>query len=418
MQNIKNSVIKILRWSERYTKADMLYLTKGSFWLGLNRVISAGASFMLAIAFANLLPKEVYGTYKYVLSVFNILAIATLSGMNLAVVQAVASGNEGAFIPAFRAKVQWGLFGSLAGIGVSIYYWLQGNTELTISFLVVSMFLPFFESFNIYDSFLNGRKLFDKSSTYSMIIRIISSLAIVAAIFFSESLFVVLCVYFFTYTLLRFYFLRKVLALVDKQSPKDPETLNYGKHMSVIEVFNIIANYFDRILAFHFLGAVPLAVYSIAVAMPEQIKGFLGLLKNLVLPRFAEESDERIQKGIMNKFIRLTLLSVLITIIYIAAAPFIFKIFFPEYTDSIFYSQIFIISMLSFGLFPAASYLKAKRKIKQQYVSNIASALFQIIIMTVMIIWQGLLGLIIARILSRFFRPLLNLILYYRVIKK
>ena len=91
---IKTKIYKLLRWSEKYTKTDMVYLAKGASWLTSGQIISSFAIVLLAIAFANLIPRETYGTYKYVISVVGALSIFTLPGINTAVVQAVARHND------------------------------------------------------------------------------------------------------------------------------------------------------------------------------------------------------------------------------------------------------------------------------------------------------------------------------------
>lgn len=66
--HLKTRIHALLRSSERYFKTDMVYLAKGGSWLFSAQVLSGALSFILAIAFANLVPKEAFGTYKYVLS--------------------------------------------------------------------------------------------------------------------------------------------------------------------------------------------------------------------------------------------------------------------------------------------------------------------------------------------------------------
>ena len=73
IKKIKEKIYNLLRWSEKYTKTDMVYLAHGGFWLSFGQIISSLSSFLLAIAFANLLPKETYGNYKYILSIASIL---------------------------------------------------------------------------------------------------------------------------------------------------------------------------------------------------------------------------------------------------------------------------------------------------------------------------------------------------------
>jgi len=68
IERAKILTYKILRYSERYTQTDMVYFASGGFWLLLGQFISTISAFLLLIAFANFLPKEVFGTYQYILA--------------------------------------------------------------------------------------------------------------------------------------------------------------------------------------------------------------------------------------------------------------------------------------------------------------------------------------------------------------
>src|SRR5690606_14131318 len=70
---IRLFLIHWLRQSEKYTKVDMVYLASGNFWLTTNRVVGIGTGFMLTLAFANLLPPEIFGQYKYILALAGII---------------------------------------------------------------------------------------------------------------------------------------------------------------------------------------------------------------------------------------------------------------------------------------------------------------------------------------------------------
>ena len=140
---LKVKTYNFLRWTEKWLKTDMVYFSRGGFWLTAGQMFSSLSAFLLSIAFANLLPKETYGTYKYVLSIASILSIPTLSGMTTSLAQAIASGSDGSFIPAVKARIKWGLLGALASLILASYYFYQADTTLTISFLMAAVFLPF-----------------------------------------------------------------------------------------------------------------------------------------------------------------------------------------------------------------------------------------------------------------------------------
>jgi O-antigen/teichoic acid export membrane protein len=410
--NLKQKIKNFLIWSQRYTQTDMVYLARGGFWLTLGQIISTAASFLLAIAFANLLPKETYGNYRYILSLVGILGIFSLTGMGTATTQAVARGLEGSFYSGFKEKIKFGILGSIVALGLAIYYFLKGNYTLPIPLLISAIFLPLWQASGIYGNFLNGKKLFNYLVSWSTISQLISIFSLIVTLFLTKNLFWLIAVYFISGTFSTYFFYLLTQKKFQPNKKEDPETLTYGKHLSLMGVISTIASYLDRLLIFHYLGAVEVAVYSIAIAPPEQIKSFLSLLDTLVFPKFSEKNINEIKSGIRDKFIKLVFLGVLIIGGYILIAPFLYKIFFPKYSESVFYSQLFALSMLNLPFFLFGATLKAKAKIKEQYIANFIMPFLQIGLMTLFIIWQGILGLIIARIIIRLAAGFLNFLLY------
>jgi len=416
MQRIKEKFYKLLHWSEKYTKTDMVYLTHGGFWLTLGQIVSSISSFLLAIAFANLLPRETFGVYKYILSVCGILAIPTLGGINTAVTQAVARGYEGSLVPALKTKIKWGLLGGLASLILAGYYYFQGNIILTISFLVAAIFLPLMDPFGIYDSLLQGRKLFNISSKYVIISQIISVIALIITIFLTKNIFLVLLAYFLSWTLLRFIFWKITLKKFPPNQNQGLKTISYGKHLSLIGVINAIALYLDRLLLFHFFGAIEVAIYSFAIAPPEQIKIFFKNISSLALPKFSERKKEDLKKTMFHKVFVLGIIITLVVFVYLLLAPLVYKIFFPKYIESIFYSQIYAISIIAITLlYLPFSALQAQVATKELYFLNFWNSLVQIILLIIFIYFWGILGAVISRVISRFLNLIFSFILLKRI---
>ena len=398
----KKSIYDFLKKTQKYTKTDNVYLVKYGSWLTIGQIISSICSFLLALAFANLLPKETYGVYKYILSIASLLAIPTLVGINTAVIQAISRGYEGSLIRGLKTKIYWGILGSLASLGLAGYYYLNNNITLTISFLIIAVFLPLIESFDIYNAVLNGLKLFDVQVKYTSLIRILSVSAIIIILFFTKNLFLIIFAYFFSYTFFRFIFLLITIKKFSLNRKEDPQTISYGKHLTLIDIINTIASYLDKILVFHYLGAAELAIYTFAIIPPEQIKGFLLNIRSLTLPKLAIRSKEEIKANIFSKMIKFALFIIPGIIIYILIAPIFYNLFFPQYSESIFYSQIFSISLITAVATLPEIALRAKMAKKQLYQLNIFSPIIQIILLFLFINLYGLLGIVLARIIWRF----------------
>jgi O-antigen/teichoic acid export membrane protein len=90
---LKQKTIKILRWLQKYTRTDMVYVAKGGFWWIFGNVCVLLLSFVTMVAFSHWVPKEVFGAYQYILSTIAILSLFALPGMQSALVRAVAKGK-------------------------------------------------------------------------------------------------------------------------------------------------------------------------------------------------------------------------------------------------------------------------------------------------------------------------------------
>ena len=182
--------------SESYTRTDMLYLTKGGFWLSVARIVGMATSLLLAVAMANLLTPQVYGTYRFVLAGAGIIGAFSLFGMGTAVTRAVAQGYEGVLRAGRKEMLRWGIFIALMSFGAALYYFLNGNIELATSFAIVGIFHPLFSSFLLYGSFIAGKKDFKTQAIYSSVQNAIPAALLAGTVFFTNSPVLVVLAYF------------------------------------------------------------------------------------------------------------------------------------------------------------------------------------------------------------------------------
>lgn len=411
MQKIKQKIKDFLIWSQKYTQTDMVYLAKGGFWLTLGKIISAVSSFLLAIAFANLLDPVTYGNYKYILSLVGILGIFSLTGMGTAVTQAVARGLEGSFIKGFKTKLKWGVLGSLIAIGGAIYYWTRGNYTLPIPLLISAAFLPLMQASKIYEGFLAGKKLFNFQVKYSSLSQVFSVGATIGALFLTKNLFWLIAVYFVSHTLLNYSFYLITKREFKPNKKEEPQTLSYGKHLSLIGVISTIGGHLDKILLFTLVGAGTLAVYSFAIVVPDQVRGLLKSIKALALPKFAGRTEKEIKRNIMKKLWKLFLLTGVIIVAYVMIAPSLYKIFFPKYLSSIPYSQFAILALVSFPTSLITVSFQAKMRKKELHLLNLVSVV-KIALVVSLVPFFGIWGAVIAIVGTKIFRLGLELVLF------
>mgnify|MGYP001600020973 CR=1 FL=1 len=398
---------------EKRLRTDVRYLLSGTFWLTTGQVASSLAVFAMGLAFANLLPKETYGTYKYLLSLAGLLSIFTLPGIAAALTRAVARGYQGSFAEATRTRIRYGFLGCAAGMCVAAYYAIAGNMTLAGGLVVISLFLPVFDTFGLYNSYLQGRQQFRVYVHLGLIMQIGSVALIIIATIMTRSLFVILITYFASYASLRYLAWRYVRKRFHPEGNTDPELISYGKHMTVMNLLSQLAGQADSILIFHFLGPTDLALYAVAVAGPDQIKNITGSVSDLLFPRLASQPEADVRRTILSKALLLVCAMAVIIAAYVLIAPFLYRLFFPHYHDSIFLSQLFALSMVNAFFSPFAVFLQAHGKVRELYAANAGSSLFQVAAMTVGVLWFGLIGLVAARIAARIVGGALNLLFFY-----
>ena len=417
MDKIKKKILKEIGHFSKYFKMDLFYLIKGGSWLMFGKAVSMITGLLLALAWANWIDKEIYGNYQYIFSLIGIISIFSLPAMGTAITQAVARGFEGSFVSGFKSKLKWGLLASISALAISGYYWIQGNNNLSLSFLIIVIFLPLFNASIIYASFLMGRKLFNIQVKYDSITQIIAAFTMILTLFSIKQflfdipthiiLLLTISVYLLTRTLLRFFFLIRTKTKFTPNTKEDPKTITYGKHLTLAGVIDIFSSNLDKILLFHYLGAIELAIYAFAILIPKQINIFLKHIGALALPKFSTRSREEIKKTIIKKMIYLAILISVLVLIYIIIAPYVYQIFFPEYLTSISFSRIYALSIIPLSFALIGEVFRAKIMTKQIYQIKIVTSLIRASLFIILIplygIWGAVWGILGTRIFYVFF---------------
>jgi len=402
IKKTKIRLYNLLRKSQKYTKTDMVYLAKGGFWLSLKEIVAYIISFLSVTALANLLPKETYGTYRYIISMSALFAVFTFKSMGTAVMRSVARGYEGSLIPALKTKIYGGLGGSLASLVIAGYYYLNTNFILATSFLIIAIILPFFYSFNLYVFFLQGKKLFNIFAKYDIITNISSVAILIAVLFLTKNLFLILLAYFIPLLLLRFIFYKFTFIKFRSNNKQDPKTVSYGIYLSLLGIISNVSEYIDKILLWHFFGPVQLAIYTLGITPVEKISG--PIKRNIIslsFPKLSkQQNNKEFKKSLPKKTVKLFVIIIPIIIIYIFIAPYLFKLFFPQYLESIKYSQIFILSIIFIPFYILGNTMVAQMKKKEIAIIKFAEPAFRIISLLILAPLYGILGIIIARIIS------------------
>lgn len=415
MQDVKNKIVHLLRWSERYTKTDMLYLAKGGFWITFGRVIGAGSGFLLTLLLANTISKEALGNYKFIQSFAGIITAFSLTGMGAAIIQSVARGNDGVVREGFKTFLSWSVLMTIIAWGSALYYFVQGNIVLGWSLIVIGIVLPFSQAGTLFSPFLVGKKEFKTETLFGIACTILPLLATGITALFTDVTPFLVAAFFGTGAISAMLFYRITLKRYNPPEKTEAKTLTYGKHLSVMNILGSISLQLDRLLVFHYLGAVQMALYTIALAAPQQLRFGSKLLSAMALPKFSGNDPTLIYTTLPRKAFIVFLVSIVIVAIYILLAPWFFSFFFPMYTDATRYSQVFSLVIL---FFPAAlfqQFLVGQMQQKWLYMLQTVVPVTKIVLLLILLPLYGIWGALVSILGMELVRLIIVLCIFFKL---
>lgn len=415
MTSLRDRTVALLRSLERYTKTDMVYLATSGFWSNLGTIFVSLSSLILYFVFAHYLSKEAYGTYQYLLSVGAIVGAFTLTGMNTAVTRAVARGYEGSLRQSIWIQLKWNIIPLIGSWAFAAYYLTHHNPVLGWGLVLIGVFVPLNNTFNTYGAFLGGKKDFRRGFLFSLWWNIPYYLAVaIVAIFFKAAL-VLLVANLVSQAIGLFLAYWATIAAYHPNSAEDPEMLRYGGHLSAMGLIGAIAGQADSILAFHFLGAANLALYSFATAVPDRIGALFKFIPAAAFPKLAERLPQEVRATLGRRLLLGTVASIILALVYIAAAHLFFAILFPAYIPAVAYSRWYALTLVTLMSGVIGNGLTAAGNVRTLYIFNTATPIAALILQVAGILIFGLWGLIGARVLTNLFVLLLGLVLYWQL---
>ena len=412
---MKHHLHKLLDYIQRHTKTDSRYLAKGGFWLMVSYGVQVGFGIITTIVLANVLTKDTLGTYQYVLATAGILSVFTLSGLGQAITRGVARGNDGLLRSGVRAKLKWSVGIVLASATVAGYYFIQGNLELGLAFLVVGACAPFIESFRLFESFLFGKEAFRDSVLLGAWRKPLPLVTIITTAYFYPEPLALITAYFLSNALSLTLVYWRVLKKYQPPDEDDAETLHYSKHLTVLRMLSVTANHADKVLVWHFLGPAAVATFTIAQFATRYSGGLLNTVSALALPRLSKRDLPTLQKTLPRKVLLFTGFMALGTAVYIALAPLVFTLVFPEYTDAALLSQALALGFLFVPRGVYGKALTAHMRTKEQYVLGIAQPVMKLGLLATLIPLFQLWGAVAATLLAGLFGAVVAYTLFKQV---
>ena len=417
---MKKTLWKIIsqlnKFGRKTTKLDLKYLAKSGGWRISENLIGILASFLISIAFANLLSIKDFGIYKYLLSLASISTFLTLSGLGVAVIQSVSKGYDRSLLIAIKMRLRWNFIYTLGLLSFAGYYFFKGNFLFASSLSILGIITPLTSTYHLYNSFLIGKKEFKQSAIYSFIKNILRLVVTIGVLLITDSILALIITFALVSAIPNIYFYFKIkdkFKIIDNKITKKEgaSLINFGLHRSFLDALSTAVNYIDSIILFQLAGPIQLAFYTFSKNIPQVGNGLIKNTLSIYLPKIANKKLEEIRKVFFLRIIQGLVIGSFVAILLILITPYIFKFIYPQYIDSIFYAQL--LSLTAIFIIPRAYVgyiLNGHRMIKSIYYSSVTTNITRLILLSTLGYLFGIIGIIAAVIIGDLFGTIIAIV--------
>lgn len=395
---MKDAIIKFLRYTERYTKTDMVYLVKNSGWVFLGQLVTSASAFTVTIVLANTLDPSEYGEYRYVLSLLVILSLTTLPGMYTALTRATSLGIKGQLASVVYTQIRWGILGSLLSLILSIYYWQNDNLHISISFMIIAVLVPFYGAFLSYYFYLQGKQHFNKASLFQILSKIVLLTSLITVAYLQPSAVYLVVTYILAVTLTHFFGYWMTIRSYREVRQPAIDTINYGKYLSLWFTPNLVAGYIGLLATWYYLGSEEAAIFAVIMIAPQELQRLGSIFNQVALPKMSKQNIDVTE--FLNKVFKIGIFFSIVWLIYALLAESLFEVFFPKYAEAAVYSVVSMLMILFIPRMILRCFLNAKKKRKAIRLSSLAELATQVILILVLLPLYGLWGAVLASVIG------------------
>lgn len=388
-------------------------IAKNTTFIICGKIVTFALSFAFITGLANLTSKELAGSYAYVISILAITSITTLPGMATALTRSVARGHEGSIFPMMRLRIIWGSIGSFITALIGLFYFAKDAPILGWVFILAALLVSMTDTWSyLAFAFFQGKKEFKKSISLEVIYQALFSLPTLGILFITHNLIIIVI------SLLIFQTIAGILiykTVHPANTSTDPESIKFGFHLTAIGALRTIAMNIDRVIIWHILGPVVVAIYTFASTPFNKLEQLVPI-DMIALPDLSNKKlTLELRRTLFKRMLLLMLLVVPVIIIGIILTPFVFKILFPTFPESIPLFQLLLTCLIFTPFTLLKTGFTAWNKKRELYITETLSPIVRITLMIIFGYTWGIYGIIGAIALSRLIEGIIISILFVRV---
>lgn len=382
-------------------KFDAHYFAKNSFLVLVGQAVGFLRGIVSGYLVARFFEQTMYGQYQFMLSVMGSIAMFGIPGMATPVARAW-SKNEPFDINAItRHQLFVGSIGSLLLLGAIPFLGAYGKADLwplfvaaAIIFSVPSIAMVRFGSYTV------GKPRFDIALRANIAWSTVSIVLTLLIILFRQSALFVLVVATLTPPVVYLWMSRNFVPPESSDPEDTKKIIRFAWRLTFASLPADLVWYLDKLMISSFFGLNQLAVFSVALIVPEQMKLFTKQFFPVAFSKQASIADNVATRRKMKHAVLIgTAVFAFGAVVYALMSPFLMAVLFPKY-DSGQLALLTSVAAITVVTNPAslfAQYLEAQGMLRETRIAQwTAACLFAASLIT-LIPTMGLLGAVLAR---------------------
>lgn len=385
-----------IRW-----KFDAHYFAKNSFLVLLGQGVGFLRGIVSGYLVARFFEQETYGQYQFMLSIMGMLAVFSIPGMATPVARAWSKNEPFSIDAITRHQVMVGSIGSLLLLGAIPFLGLYGKADLWPLFVAAAIIFPVPSIAMVrFGSYTVGKARFDIALRANVAWSLISIVCTTSIILFNQSALLMLVVATLAPPIVYLWMGRNFTPTASKDPEDSAKIVRFAWRLTFASLPADLTWYLDKLMISHFFGLNQLALFSVALIIPEQVKIFTKQFFPVAFSKQASIVDSRESRRKLTQAVLAgTAVFSVGAVAYALVSPVLMALLFPQY-DTAQLSLLTSVAAISVVTNPASlfgQYLEAQGMIRETRIAQWSAAGFFAVALVTLIPAFGLLGAVLAR---------------------
>lgn len=373
---------------------------KQSFIVTVSYVLSTLKGVVTGYLVTRLFPQELYGAYKFALSIVGTVGFMAIPGIVSTLGTQIAKRKQEAPVrSAIKLYALWCAVGSvvIASTILLLPYWNKESLWVLIAAAAI-FFIPSNVG-TVFSALVRGTGRFDRAFNATMISNVLQVVGVLLVLWLKPSaLLLLLCttgVSGLVYTLST---LRWSKEFPSKESfrPLMPQAV----YLSLATIPMTLSWYADGLLVTAYFGLKQLAVLSVALLIPEQIKIWSKELFPILFSTQASGDDSWERRKKIAQLVGMgTAVTGMGIVAYCLLTPFVIPFLFPNYDTAqiTFLTNVAAVTLISTPATLYTQYLEARGMVRELQWCNWTSSAVYVLALVILVPTYGPLGAIVSR---------------------